>query len=197
MDVLSPGSLEMSTALDIFDQHPFANLMVHDPHSDFPQVVHLPFLFVHDEQCFYAHASANNPIFKLMSPNNHPVKLIFNAEHGYVSPTWTSHIKVPTWDYCVIHVSGDISVVDDPVQKQQSMVEQIGAFETSWQLDDLEPSPRERMFNSIKVIKIAVTAMHYRYKMSQNKPLEAKAAIVENFAAQGQRAVVARYEALF
>ncbi len=197
MELLQPNSRAMNTAIDIFNQHPFATLLVAKASADMPEVVHLPFLYDANGHCFYLHAAANNPIIELISNAQNLVKVVFNAEHGYVSPTWSEHIRVPTWDYCVVHVSGNVEIIEEPDAKYQSMVEQIAAFESEWQITELKDNQRNGLFKAIKVLRVNVDAMHYRYKMSQAKPVDAKKAITEQFAAQGNNALVSRYEDVF
>lgn len=202
MELLQANSREMATAIDIFNQHPFATLLVartdsEMPGSEMPEVVHLPFLYDANDHCFYLHAAANNPIIELINSGQNQVKVVFNGEHGYVSPTWSEHIRVPTWDYCVVHVSGNIEIIEDADGKYQSMVEQIGAFENEWKITALQDNQRIGLFKAIRVLRVNVEAMHYRYKMSQAKPVDAKAAITEQFAAQGNNGLVTRYEDVF
>ena len=202
MEQLQPNSRAMATATDIFHQHPFATLLVartdnETPGSEMPEVVHLPFLYNANDHCFYLHAATNNPIIELINSGQNQVKVVFNGEHGYVSPTWSEHIRVPTWDYCVVHVSGNIEIVENPDEKYQSMVEQIAAFESEWQITTLNEKKRIQMFKAIRVLRVNVDAMHYRYKMSQAKHVDAKAAITEQFTARGNTGLVARYEDVF
>ena len=197
MEQLQPNSKEMATAIDIFHQHPFATLLVAKTGSEMPEVVHLPFLYDAKDHCFYLHAAANNPIIELINSGQNQAKVVFNGEHGYVSPTWSEHIRVPTWDYCVVHVSGNIEMFEAPDEKYQSMVEQIAAFENEWQITALKDNLRSQMFKSIRVLRVNVDTMQYRYKMSQAKHVDAKAAITEQFAARGNTGLVARYEDVF
>lgn len=197
MEILTPDSPQMAIAHDLLTQYPFATLMVAKATEPMPEIGHLPFLFDQSNHCLYAHAAANNPLIKLVESGQTQATVVFTGEHGYVSPTWTAHQKVPTWDYCVIHVVGHIELVEIPEQKYQSMVEQVSAMEPQWQISELNDKLQTQMLKAIKVIKINVTSISGRYKMSQNKHPDGKNAILAHFTTRGNDALVARYRALF
>jgi transcriptional regulator len=197
MELLKPNSTEMATAVDIFAQHAFATVLVNKNNADMPQICHLPILYDEAEHCFHAHCSANNPIVPLINEGHTQTTLIFIGEHGYVSPTWSEHIRVPTWDYCVIHVTGQMLIIDNPDEKHQSMVEQVAANETDWKIGALDDNSKSRLLKAIKVIRVDIDAMRYRYKMSQAKHADAKAAIVDRFEGKGKIGLVERYKAMF
>ncbi|MFT4927022.1 MAG: transcriptional regulator [Phenylobacterium sp.] len=200
MEVLSPDSPQMAIASDLFKRYPFATLLVSKKRDVMPEIVHLPFLYDHANQCFYAHAAAKNPIVSLIQAGQNQAKLIFNGEHGYVSPAWTEHQRVPTWDYCVVHVAGLLTLVEQADDKVQSMVAQVAAMEGSgandWQISALNDKLQTQMLKAIKVIKISINSMSYRYKMSQDKHPDGQSAIRAKFAEKGEQAMVARYQAL-
>lgn len=202
MNELTLQMPQMAIARELFEQYPFATLLLQPGNSGAAtQICHLPFLYDPNGHCFIAHASANNPIIALINQGQCQATVIFTGEHGYVSPTWTKHQRVPTWDYCVVHVGGEIALVEAPDEKYQSMVSQVAAMEghsaQDWQLESLDQSLQQHMLSAIRVIKIPVDNMHYRYKMSQNKHPDGKAAILANFTATDKEALVRRYRQLF
>jgi transcriptional regulator len=195
VELLTTNTPQMATAIDIFNKHPFATLLLGKKHSLMPQISHIPLFFDPQQHCFYAHLAANNPMVALINDGQQQAKVIFTAEHGYVSPTWSEHIKVPTWDYCVVHVSGQVEIIEK--EPEQQMIKQIAIFENDWQITTLSDNLKQQLLKSIRVIRINISEMRYKYKMSQAKPVTVQSAIVQQLSAKGKHALVSQYKMFF
>lgn len=194
MKTLTQNTQEMAIAENIFNNHPFATLVLTQNASGAMQVCHLPFLYSKQDNSFYCHVSANNPVVSHLKTQ---AMLLFQAEHGYVSPTWSEDIRVPTWDYCVVHIHGTIAIIEDEEQAKQSMANQVAAFEQEWSMAQPDDKLLGQMLKAIKVLKFSIEDMQYRFKMSQNKSADAKAAIIEQFKQSGKTELVERYQQCF
>jgi len=193
MEQLTQQHTHWYNAIEIIERYPFATMLMQSPQQPYPQAWHLPFLLDSSKQFFHGHASANNPLLKgLTAENSLAVKLIFQAEHGYVSPTLSDDIRVPTWDYCVVHVQGKLQLLSDTVERESSMVKQISANETDWHIDQLDARLKRQMLSAIKVLKIDIEAIYGHFKMSQNKSVAAKTAIKAQFE-RHNKAMAAQY----
>lgn len=179
MQRLKSNTPATEVAEDLFNKYPFAILMLSQQTVDMPQISHLPFLYVKQQNAFYCHVATNNPMVAMLEKGLNTVKIVFNGEHAYLSPSWSQDIKVPTWDYCVVHVDGEAQIVEDAEKKHQSMVEQVMALDQNWQLSDLDEKLKNNLFKAIRVIRIDIKQMLYKYKMSQAKSSAAKAAIFD------------------
>lgn len=193
MNQLSRHTTQMAIAEDIFDCYPFATLLLARADNSLPQVCHLPFLYDKEHGYFYCHVAANNPVMAMLDDGSNQAMLLFEAEHGYISPTWSEDIRVPTWDYCVVHVEGKLEEVPSEQLKDLSMSQQVAAFEDSWKMDALDERMRVQMLASIRVLRLSITDMRYRYKMSQAKTAKAKQAIAE----QVGPTLLARYQSFW
>lgn len=197
MQPLNPNTREMEIAQDIFKSHPFATLLLGQDGEALPEVSHLPMLYNQAQERFYCHVAKNNPVVPLLLAGQQQAMVVYRAEHGYVSPTWSAQIKVPTWDYCVVHVQGKLSVIEDHGQRLQSMREQIAAFETHWSIDDIDDKLLSQLLNAICLLQLDVIQMHHRYKMSQTKSDSVKTAILTELERQDNSALAKQYERLF
>ena len=181
----------MPAAIELVNTHQLATVISLNNDA---QVAHLPLVYDEHNQCFYGHCAANNHLLKsLTAKDKKPnVKLIFNGAHAYVSPTWHSDIKVPTWDYTVVHVSGKLEPVTGE-QKQSLLAKQVNAFENEWQLKDMEEKLKTPMLNAISVFTISADVWQAKFKLSQNKSLGAKEAILHQMTQRGRGDMIRAY----
>ncbi len=196
MQPLTQSSVEYDIAEAIFAAFPFVTLIAHAPQHS-PQVCHLPVHYNRPDNSFDCHVANANPIATLLDDKSAQVQLIFQAEHGYVSPTWSEDIRVPTWDYCAVHVYAKAQVITDSTAKKASMARQVGAFESHWHIDQLNQASQERLFSAITLLKLDICRCEYRYKLSQAKSEKAKAALLEHFNRSDNTALVKRYRQLW
>ena len=63
------------------------------------------------EITIYSHISRANPQWKTFGSQE--IMLIFQGAHTYISPRWYNHVNVPTWNYMMIHVYGQVRLVQD------------------------------------------------------------------------------------
>ena len=173
----------MPAAISLINDNPMATIISLNNDA---QVVHLPLIYDLQTQRFYGHSANNNMLInsliepakaKLNNPK-HQLKLVFTGAHTYVSPTWHQQIKVPTWDYAVVHVSGKLKQVDEQ-QKQSILAKQISAFESNWQLNDVNEKLKVSMLNAITVFEISADVWQAKFKLSQHKSADAQASILQ------------------
>lgn len=146
-----------------------------------PYATHIPFLVDQKSNLLIGHVAKANPHWKNLDGKEN-VLCIFNGPHSYISPEWYKNPNnVPTWNYVSIHVYGkaelvkDIDSLDDILRKTTELYEkQVG---TNWSYDAASEY-KHRLFDSIVGIKLNITSMHGKVKMSQNrKPEDARGAI--------------------
>ncbi len=81
---------------------------------------HLPFEYEPEPGglgCLRAHIARANPLWQQASDGDQ-VLVIFQGSQGYLSPNWypskhETHRQVPTWNYQVVHVHGELLFHDD------------------------------------------------------------------------------------
>ncbi|MCK0154485.1 FMN-binding negative transcriptional regulator [Alcanivorax sp. S6407] len=140
---------------------------------------HIPFVLSADEQGeqLLAHIPRANPLSQLTG--SHPALVIFHGPQGYITPSWyaskAEHGKVvPTWNYAVTQVHGQLRVVDDGqwVQRQIRLLtdQQEQGRAQPWAVDDAPAEFIDRMAGALVGLEIRITGMAGKNKASQNQP---------------------------
>ena len=128
---------------------------------------------------------------------------IFQGAQGYVTPAWyatkaeTGKV-VPTWNYVVVHAAGPLRVIDDPAWLR-GLVGRLtdhheGGRAEPWRVTDAPDDYVERQLRGIVGIEIPLTRLDGKWKMSQNRTAEDRAAVVAGLRAAGDPASVALAE---
>ena len=159
--------------------HPLGTLVVHGPNG--LDANHLPFLVdqASGGTALLAHVARANPVWQETSDGDE-VLVIFRADDAYVSPNWYPskqevHRQVPTWNYRAVHVHGRIFIQDNEKfvrgvvgRLTRTHEEQTGS-DTPWKMSDAPPQYIDQMLSNIVGIRIEVTKMVGKYKLSQNR----------------------------
>ena len=97
---------------------------------------------------------------------------------SYISPSWYAsnqeHGKVvPTWDYMLAHVYGDLIIHDDVDWLRIAVSNLTDSFEAGrakpWKLDDAPEDYVAGQLRAIVGVEIKVARLEVSFKMSQNK----------------------------
>lgn len=103
--------------------------------------------------------------------------VIVEGPNGYVSPSWyaskAEHGRVvPTWDYIVVQVYGDLVVHDDPVWTEDAVRRLTDRHEQHradpWSMDDAPVGYINGQMQGIVGIELRIDRIHAAMKMSQN-----------------------------
>ena len=173
----------------IIRDYPFATLIT--PTDGEPQITHLPLLH-HAEPSphgtIIGHVARANPHWRHLGGG--ASLAIFHGPHAYVSPSWYSEpaAMVPTWNYVVVHVHGDVEVVDDPAAALATVQELTRRFEAPqpapWHLQ-LEGPRLDAMLGAIVAFRMRVTRVDAKFKLSQNRSDADQARVIAALADQG------------
>ena len=152
------------------------------------EINHLPLMLSSDRTKLYGHIARVNPLVKVAGSSNTSVTAIFNGPQAYVTPAWYPSKKetgkvVPTWNYAVVHAQGNIKLIED-AQWLRSHVAQMTnihepTYQSNWKLDDAPEDYVQMMLKAIIGIEIEVQSLTGKFKLSQNRPAEDYAAVVE------------------
>jgi transcriptional regulator len=144
----------------------------------------MPFLISDDASVVRGHLARPNPVWRAAPCS---ALLIVPVSDTYVSPSWypskAEHGKVvPTWNYEVVHVHGELVAHDDPVWVEQ-LVRDLTALNESrlsepWSVDDAPPDYIVRMVRGIVGVELLVESLVGKRKLSQNRPASDAAGIV-------------------
>lgn len=136
-----------------------------------PIATHTPVEVVEDESgkvTIYAHISRANPQWKTFDQQE--MLLIFQGAHTYISPRWYGHVNVPTWNYMIVHVYGNVRFLQgDELYALFSRL--IGAHEvnTGYSLESLPQDFVQKEMKGVVGFAIDVTRIDAGYKLSQNR----------------------------
>ncbi len=159
-------------ATELMDQYPFAMVISHTGAQPF--ISHLPLTVEHagDKLVLIGHLARANPHWKLLS--RHPVTVVFQGAHTFITPKWYAENDVPTWNYSVAHVTGRVELIEsfegimDCLKKLTKHVERH--WPSGWDFyipDDLtDPKALSR---NIVGFRIHVDEINFKKKLSQNR----------------------------
>lgn len=162
--------------------------------SDFPLAIiiangingitanHIPLLPVienNELKGLQGHIAKNNPLCQDIE-NSAQVLVIFRSEDSYISPNWypskrETHQQVPTWNYQAVHIKGNIEFIEDKkfilgvVGKLTKIHENKIGEEVPWKISQAPKEYIDKMLEAIIGIKISVSEIIAKSKLSQNK----------------------------
>jgi transcriptional regulator len=147
------------------------------------------------------HVARANPVWRETSREVDAL-VIFQGPHSYVSPAWyptkqeTGRV-VPTWNYAVVHAHGPVRAIDDPAWLREFVTRLTARHEAGrpapWQVTDAPADYVDRQLGAIVGLEIPLARLAGKWKMSQNRPPQDRAGVVEGLAREGDpsRAAVA------
>ncbi|MFU2067589.1 FMN-binding negative transcriptional regulator [Bordetella hinzii] len=124
-----------------------------------------------------AHVARANPVWQDVADGDE-VLVVFRAEQAYVSPSWypskhEAHRQVPTWNYRVVHARGRIAILDDERYVRGVVARLTRRHEAGearpWKMTDSAPEYIDSMLRAIVGIRVEITALEGKFKLSQNK----------------------------
>jgi len=168
---------EHAKILDLIRQFPFATLVLNTATGI--EVDHLPLLIEKENNqslVLLGHLAKMNSLCKQEIQGL--VKVIFHGPDAYISPNWYPSKKahgraVPTWNYLVVHIEGDLKWQHDEEWKYNLLSKQTDfheqGFVETWQLKDAPESYIKGMLKGIVGVKIEVKNLVAKWKVSQDK----------------------------
>ena len=144
----------------------------------------MPFLIADDASVVRGHLARPNPVWRAAPCS---ALLIVPVSDTYVSPSWypskNEHGKVvPTWNYDVVHVHGELVAHDDAAWVEQLVRDLTELNESSlpdqWSVDDAPPDYIDKMVRGIVGVELFVDALEGKRKLSQNRSAEDVAGIL-------------------
>lgn len=132
------------------------------------------------------HVARGNPLGQLAA-GSIDCLAIFSGRHHYISPNGyatrgaTGRV-VPTWNYEVVHVSGLLATVEDGPWLHRVLTEATTTYEAPekapWTLAEPPADFLEGMLRGIVGIRLEITSMTGKFKLSQNQPEENRQTLV-------------------
>lgn len=156
----------------------------------------IPVLYRTASKSIVGHLARGNPQWSLATAQE--ALFITTVNDAYISPSWYAskqlHGKVvPTWDYMIAHVYGDLIIHDDVDWLRAQVSALTDKFESArpkpWKLDDAPETYVAAQLKAIVGIEIKVTWLEVSFKMSQNKTNEDLDGVIEGLMQEGKRAI--------
>ena len=176
---------------------PFATLVTNG--SEGLYATHLPTVLKTDGAStlgrIECHVARPNPHWRTFAPDADAL-MIFQGPEAYIRPGWypskAEHGKVvPTWNYAVVHAYGRLETVEDPAWLLTHVSEltrqQEAPHETPWATSDAPESYLAVMARGIVGLKLAITRLEAKAKMSQNREARDSEGVVRGLTERGER----------
>lgn len=161
--------------------------------TDGPQVTPLPLLLDPDEGAhgtLYGHLARANPQWRL--PVIGEAVAVFMGPDAYITPGWyqtkaeTGKV-VPTWNYVTVHAHGPVEFFDDADRLLAAVTRLTrlheGARETPWEVSDAPADYIAAQLRGIVGLRMPITRLEGKRKMSQNRPEADRRGVAEGLAA--------------
>jgi len=147
------------------------------------QASHIPFLYDSERGVLQGHVARANPQWETLD-SAQDVLVIFQGPHAYISPTWYTRPGVPTWNYVTVHVHGRATTFEEP-GRLRALVEALSSRyeapgDAAW---SGEYNPR--MLGMIVGFEIAIDDIQAKFKLSQNRSVEDRRAVVDALRSTG------------
>ncbi|HEY6431389.1 MAG TPA: FMN-binding negative transcriptional regulator [Acetobacteraceae bacterium] len=119
---------------------------------------------------------------------------IFHGPDAYITPSWYETKRqtgkvVPTWNYIAVHAYGPISFFDDHARLREIVTRltdrQEQARAQPWAVTDAPADFIETMLRGIIGFAIPITRLEGKRKMSQNRPAQDVAGVIDGLTADG------------
>lgn len=151
---------------------------------------HIPFLMGNDRKYLRAHLAKANAQWREL--DGQEVLITFQGGHDYVSPSWYKSVGVPTWNYQAVHVYANCQIINDEQGLSEIVDELTRVYESSFE-QPWQPSYSATMLKAIVGLRLEITDIQCKYKISQNRILDDQKNVAEQFQ---QRADKALYQAM-
>ena len=161
---------------------------------------HLPFLY--DEAggpngVLLAHMARANGQWKDFATLGEDALVIFQGEHGYISPTWYASYAtmqhVPTWNYEAVHAYGVPRVIEDAARTVDVLERTIRRYEapgSTYSVRSHAPEYLDKMVKAIVAFEIPLTRLEGKLKLSQNRTREDLAGAIAGLEKTGDPAAL-------
>jgi transcriptional regulator len=149
-------------------QFPFATLV--SVANGNPLVTHIPIIYNEESGKLVAHIDKFNPQVETLK-DGAEVTVIFRGPDCYISPGVYTTKQLPTWNYIIVHIKGNITLINDPSEAKDTMIAMTAFLEGNKPrfVLDKEDKRMQRSINYIQAFDITITSWEGKFKLSQDK----------------------------
>ncbi len=184
---------DLNKIADFVREHDFATLVIAE--NGAPVASHLLVDLTTDSDGTWlinGHMARANKLWRAFDSTKE-VLLIFGGPNTYISPTWYSHLNVPTWNYIAVHLYGTPRLIDGGPELTDILSRLIKRYETKsdYRLESLPRDFVEKEMRGTMGFQVKVTRVEANFKLSQNRNDEDYANVVRQLEARGDEQSVA------
>jgi transcriptional regulator len=139
---------------------------------------HTPFLISRDRKYLLAHLAKANDQWRELEGQE--VLITFQGGHEYVSPSWYKSAGVPTWNYQAVHIYANCQLITDEADLSEIVDELTQLYESSFE-QPWQPSYASSMLKAIVGLRLEITDIQCKYKISQNRIIDDQKNVTEQF----------------
>lgn len=161
-------SKDIQKMIAVIRQYPLGMLL--SVHNGKPLATHIPIIYNEKTATLVAHIDKQNPQVETLQ-NGAEVTVIFKGPDAYISPDIYTTKQLPTWNYIIVHITGTISLIDDPEAAKETMIAMTEFLEKpnhNFVLEKKDPR-MEHMIHYIQAFEITITNWEGKFKLSQDK----------------------------
>ena len=142
----------------------------------------------------YAHVARANSQWKLVPTCE--AMAIFSGPEAYVTPSWyatkhETHKVVPTWNYVAVHAYGPVEFFDDADRLLEAVTRLTNLHEQPradrWAVSDAPTDFIRAQLKGIVGIRMPITRLEGKQKMSQNRNAADRAGVKAGLSASDRR----------
>jgi transcriptional regulator len=157
----------------------------------YPRATLLPVLWEEDRLVF--HMARANDHWRAIGADAPALAVVSGAE-AYVSPAWYASKQehgrvVPTWNYSAVHLTGTVTVHDDPDWVRDAVSRLTdrheGRREEPWAVTDAPEVYVGKQLRAIVGVELRVESVEAKAKLSQNRSEEDRQGVVEGLRREG------------
>jgi transcriptional regulator len=163
----------------------------------------IPVTFDKADRSIIGHVARGNSQWS--EKTNQEALFISAPVDSYISPSWYAskqeHGKVvPTWDYMLAHVYGELIIHDDVDWLRKAVSNLTDSFEAGrakpWKLDDAPEDYVAGQLRAIVGVELKVTRLEVSFKMSQNKTKDDLEGVIAGLRGDYREDVASKIEVL-
>jgi len=152
----------------VMKAYPFATLV--SAKEGTPFVTHIPIIYNDETGKLVAHIDKYNPQVATLI-DGAEVMVVFKGPDTYISPSVYTTKQLPTWNYIIVHITGTLTLINDPEAAKDTMVAMTKYLEGPEQKFVLKKdnTRMKRAVNYIQAFDITITHWDGKLKLSQDK----------------------------
>jgi transcriptional regulator len=147
----------------------------------------IPFILDASAELLQGHLARPNTQWQNFDPAVEAL-VVFQGPEAYITPSWyatkaATGKVVPTWNYAIVQVHGRLRAIEDHdwlrTQIEALTRSQEDRRDHGWQVADAPVPYVDAQIRGIVGVEIAITRIEGKWKVSQNRPENDRAGVVD------------------